>query len=124
MELITVDKKELLLTVKANRGRHREIFEEALQGYRKQAVELLEQRLDQLRRGSIIAITIHLPEPADHTKDYDRVIRMLEMDLRAQVELNEHDFAAYVMDDWQWKRQFLTSNSIYSAKAVDALTVS
>jgi hypothetical protein len=37
----------------------------------------------------------------------------------SHVELSEQEFGQYVMDDWAWKRQFLLSNSAYSATAAN-----
>ncbi len=57
----------------------------------------------------------------DRTRDYDRVISMLKMDLTDTVELSESDYSQYVLDDWQWKRQFLGSNRAYSANLADEM---
>ena len=117
MQSIKVDKGQLLGILRKNRDIHRSIFLEALEGYKKQAIQLLEQRLHQLRTGQVISVTIALPEPLDRTKDYDRVIKMLEMEITPTIDLLESDFSAYVMDDWTWKRQFVLSNSPYSVTA-------
>ena len=74
-------------------------------------------RLAAARNGKRIEQYIRLPEPEDHTRDYDRVISMLEMDLTDTVELSESDYSQYVLDDWQWKRQCLGTNRAYSVKA-------
>lgn len=42
---------------------------------------------------------------------------MLEMDLADTVDLSETDYAQYVLDDWEWKRQFLGTSRVYSLKA-------
>jgi hypothetical protein len=54
----------------------------------------------------------------NQTKDYDRVLKMLDMTTDEVVVLSEDDFAQYVMDEWQWKEQFSQINSTYSARAV------
>jgi hypothetical protein len=117
MESIRVNKAELITTMKANRAEHRKIVDEAIEGYREQALALLEKHITQIKDGKVARVYVVLPEIEDHTKDYDRVIGMLEMSLDTEVELDEHDYSQYIMDDWAWKRQFLTSNSSYSASA-------
>jgi hypothetical protein len=117
MESIKVKKAELLETLKVNRHNHRKIFLEAQEGYRKTAITEIEKMLSEAREGKKIRRQLVLSEPVDQTNDYDRVIRMLEMSQDEMVELSEHDFAQYVLDDWSWKRQFLHSNSVYSATA-------
>jgi hypothetical protein len=49
----------------------------------------------------------------DQTKDYDRVIRMLEMTVDEIITIGAVEFQQYVMDDWTWKEQFTASNSAY-----------
>lgn len=117
MEAIYVDKTKLLETVRDNRAKHRQIFLEAQEGYRKAAIRELEVMLADAREGRVIRRSVRLLEPVDQTKDYDRVIRMLEMSEDDHIKLEEADFAQYVLDDWHWKRQFLHANSSYSATA-------
>lgn len=115
-----MSKSKLLEILKENRAAHRAIFEEALKGYKQQNIDLLELHLANLRAGKVATIYISLPIPEDHTKDYDRVIRALELDNRKEVELSEADVQRYVMDDWTWKRDFLASNRAYSISASKA----
>ena len=113
---------EVLRTNRTNRTNHRKIFLEACEGYLKKAIELLEQKLASARKGERISMHFSLQQPVDQTKEYDRAIRMLEMSSDTTVELEEHDFQQYVMDDWAWKQQFLASNSAYSGTAMMALS--
>lgn len=117
MRRVTVDKTVLLATLKVNRENHRAIFLEAVEGYRKQMLELLDASVERIKAGKFIQDSVYLPIPADHTKDYDRVIGMLMLSLDVTVELEEEDYASYVDDDWEWKMLFLTSNSTYSSTA-------
>lgn len=118
MQKVTVKKADLVAAVEKNRAGHRKIFEEALDGYKAKQVELLEAQLKRLRAGKRLPMMgYYLPVPEDHTKDYDRVLRMLEMSLFDVVEISQEDFAKYVMDDWEWRRSFLASNSAYSSTA-------
>lgn len=121
MEDITVEKATLIEAITANRKGHRAIFEEAVEGYKEQVEKVLEERLAEIRRGQIIHISVNLPLPQDHTRDYDRVLKMLEMSVDETVTLDETTFAMYVMDDWNWKHGFLQTNSAYSASARAAL---
>ena len=114
MELIKVNKTELLSALKENRSKHRTIFENAQMGYRKKAIELLDKALQDAREGREITTFIQLKAPIDQTSDYDRAIKMIEMCVGDIVEINEEDFACYVMDDWSWKKQFLTTNAFYT----------
>lgn len=114
MDAIKVKKDELLEKLKSNREAHQAIFDKAQDGYRKLCIELLEQMLAEAKAGKVIRRKVELQEPVNQTKDYDRVIAMLEMSQDAVIELNEPDFAQYVLDDWAWKAQFTTTNSRYT----------
>lgn len=113
MEKITVDKATLLSIIQGNRDRHREIFLEALEGYRAEALAALEEHIKALENGKTPEIKIFIDRPQDHTRDYDRVITMLNMHEGDKFTLSEADAAQYVLDDWNWKRQWALSNSGY-----------
>lgn len=124
MDSIKVNKSELLTVLRENREKHRAIFLEATEGYRLAAIDELDKMLKDAKQGRQIRRSLSLVEPQDQTRDYDRVIRMLEMSQDDVVELAEHDFMQYVLDDWSWKRQFLLSNTAYSTTATAMLAQS
>ena len=113
MRNVTVDRDDFLAKVTANRDGHREVFEEALEGYRRLLQRELQQRISDLKRGLRIDQYIGLPEPQDHTADYDRVITMAEMSIDDTIQLSEDEFAMYVMDQWRWKQDFAESTLCY-----------
>jgi hypothetical protein len=121
MRDIRVSKAKLLETLKKNREAHRKIFLEACDGYRKKAIELLDAELKKAKAGKQFQIYFSLGQPVDQTKDYDRVIGMLELDTEDFILLTETDYRQYVLDDWNWKANFLTSNAFYSKAAADAI---
>lgn len=122
MKAIRVSKAKLIETLTQNRSNHRKIFEEALEGYRRTVITELERRLEDAKANKKVSLYIQLTQPVDQTKDYDRVLGMLNLSLDTEIELSEQDFAAYVMDDWGWKKQFITSNAFYSKIASDTAT--
>ena len=117
MDSVTVDKTELLAALRENRTGHRSAFEDAQKGWRETVIEQLDEMLQFARNGQKMRFQFSLPEPEDHTKDYDRVIRMVEMEVNHEIEIAEQDFRAYVMDDWDWMAQWSGSNSMYVARA-------
>jgi len=56
-------------------------------------------------------------EPSEHTKDYDRAIKALEMTTLTEINLTEQQFAAWVMDDWSWKAAFTSTFNAYVGAA-------
>jgi hypothetical protein len=113
----TVDKVWLLGKLNENRDKHRTVFEAAVEGYRRQAELELRERLDALRSGRLPRINLSLLYPTDHTRDYDRIILMVEQNVSETWTMDERDFAQYVMDDWAWKREFVRMSNRYAAGA-------
>jgi hypothetical protein len=113
MQNITVRKTELIKRIEDNRSRHRALFEQACTAFQVRLEQELERRLRDVRAGRPVSLRIDLPEPEDHTIDYDRVLEMLALEVEEEVLLSETDVAQYVMDDWAWKRAFVTTNSSY-----------
>ncbi len=121
MNAIKVKTSDLLTKIKINREAHRQIFLEASEGYRKAAIAELDSMLADAKEGKKIRRVLTLVQPMDQTKDYDRAIGMLEMSVDDVVELGEMDFRCYVLDEWQWKDQFRSSNVGYSKTLQDSL---
>lgn len=116
MEIVKIKKSELLETLRKNRQEHRAIFEEAQVGYRAEAIKLLDKALQDAKAGRTIITFVKLNSPIDQTKDYDRAIKMIEMSVDENIEISEADFANYVLDDWHWKQNFMTTNAFYCGK--------
>lgn len=117
MDTIVVAKDALLKKLRENRDNHRKEFELALEGWRKTADEEIARLYEEAKAGKLKQAFLNLPRPEDHTKDYDRRIEMLEMDINQTVELEEQEYAQYVQDDWGWRRQWTASNTAYMAAA-------
>jgi uncharacterized protein YozE (UPF0346 family) len=115
LALIRVRKEELLERLKENRAGHRELFLKAQDGYREKAIKELESALDRAKNQTAERVYVALPFPEDHTKDYDHIIAMVEMSIDDLFELNQNDFARYVLDDWEWKAAFTQSVMAYTA---------
>ncbi len=123
MNAITVDKAALLTKLRENREKHRAIFLEAQEGYRIAAIAELDKMLAEAKAGKKIRRTVTLVEPMDQTSDYDRAISMLEMSVDDKITLEEHDFQSFVQDQWRWKKQWSTSNSLYSKSLSDEIAM-
>ena len=116
METITVNKEALLSAVRANRDNHRAEFLKAQDGWRDTIIEELDRRLKDARQGKRVLSAFSFPEPQDHTRDYDRIIQMLIMEVADVIKIPERDFAQYVMDDWDWKAVWTATNTAYITK--------
>jgi hypothetical protein len=115
MDCLKYQKKDLIEIITKNRDAHYGFFEKACIAYKDAVIDELERSLIVAKTGRKIQAFIRFVEPVEHVKDYDRVLKMLELATDKVIELDESDFAMYVMDDWAWKQQFIASNSTYMA---------
>lgn len=115
MQKVKIKTAALLEAVVANRETHTAQFKQAFEEYRRQLILKLEAMAQQVKDGGEAESRVtDLPEPQDHTAEYDKVIRMLQMSADDVVELDvPHEFDCYVMDNWAWKKAFSASNSRY-----------
>lgn len=115
LDTVRVSKESLVERIKVNRDNHRSVFEEAIDGYHKAVITALDAALKDARAGKKYTPTIFLPEPQDHTRDYDRVLAIFDFSLDDEFELSAKEFAQYVLDDWGWKGDFIITASNYTA---------
>jgi|ERR1700761_242201 len=113
----TVKKADLLEILKNNQTQHVLDYREAMKGYREEAIRQYSKALDEAHSGQPIRTHFDLDEPEDHTKDYGRAIRMLEMNVKTEIVITESEFARYVEDDWGWKSKFVGTMNAYSEGA-------
>jgi hypothetical protein len=116
MHSVKVKRIDLLAKIKVNRDGHRDLFLKAQEGYRLDFIAELEQHLKDARDRKKITRSLSLPEPQDHTEDYDSVIAMLEMSVEDTIELDAGSFQQYVLDKWTWKRAVDVTNMAYASK--------
>jgi hypothetical protein len=114
MRTTKVRKDELLEIVKQNREHHNEVVAEAMGNYRKTAIAELETMLADAKAGRRIHRSIELIQPMDMTREYDQIIRQLEMEVEDTAELSAGEFAQYVLNRWDWGEQFANSTRAYT----------
>ena len=117
MQKVKVKTAELLAKVQENRNNHRTQFEKAMDIFRADVIEELDRMIRDAKAGKEIRRIVNLPPPEDHTEDYDCVINMLKMSVDQEVELTNHEFSQYVMDNWQWSQAVTQSFNRYLNKS-------
>ena len=126
---VTIERKKLVEKLKENRGRHQEIYEEALAGYQEalhtalvgmgeKAIELGSQAgsID-LDQNQLFAPVTKLSKPHHALDSYSEAIEVFEWDEAEQVELTVVEFRSYVLDKWDWQEGWLAENANYSQSA-------
>lgn len=113
MDTITVNKARLVETLRTNREAHRAQFLTAQERYREKVIEELDTRLEQARSGGVINLGFRLPEPIDYTSAYDTALAMCEWSVSDSLELGQHDFERYVLNQWEWAGMFAANTQSY-----------
>lgn len=113
MNEIKVAKSQLLEALRTNRDGHAAQYEKAKAGYLKVTKAKLDGLIERVAAGEVIGQQWIDPAPEDHTKDYDVIISMMEWSIGDEVVLSQAQFRQYVQDDWGWREQWMTSNSVY-----------
>ena len=121
---ITAEKQSVLETLRKNRDSHKTMVIEARTGYVEKARAALEKKLAAVKEGKIVALSFTLKPPLDYSAVYDTAIKMLEMHSGASITLDATLVHNLIEDNWDWTREFLVSNSAYSASARERLGVS
>jgi hypothetical protein len=110
---LTYPKDQLAERITTNRDAHREVYEQAMSGYRRAARDFFEEQLTRAERGRPFVTYFNEPIPEDHTADYDALLDQLELTPEDQVTLSTNEFRQYVRDEWGWKKEFMTTAENY-----------
>ncbi len=116
MQLVKVEREWLLQTVTENREAHKANWMEAMAGYRRKCIEVLEEQVDLLKSNKIRRVTFSEIAPENHLREYDRVIAMLKASVEDEIQLHSNEFENYAMDMWHWKEQWLSANTGYMSR--------
>ncbi len=112
---VLIDTGKLLARVEENLTNHRQRFEEAVEGYKLKTIEILEDHIERILNNAPERVVVALDWPEDHSSDYERVIEQLKWSKDAVLELNEQEFAMYVLDQWGWQAGFSKTYAMYSS---------
>lgn len=114
---LTFSVQKVLETMKKNVETHKKEFQELLDKNRAHAMKELALCIEEASTGvypdiSKIQKAIHL-KPVDHSKDYQRIISMLEITTQSEIDLTVAEFDRYMNDNWDWKESFLSNKTAY-----------
>lgn len=116
MRSVKIEKKKLLTIVRENKQKHIKEYEESVVDYKAGAIKLAKEHAELAATGDLSKISRikAMPHaPASYEKEYDRAIRMLELSVEKEIEVEEDIFNQLVLDEWHWKNQFIASASLY-----------
>lgn len=117
METVKVSKEELLTKLRENREKHIQLFDDAMEGYYVEAKKKLNSAINKLDKKDKKPIqSIYFDVPKSHEKEYNKVIKMLEMSVSDEITLKQHEFDMYVLDEWvsHAEKSLMTSYAMLS----------
>jgi hypothetical protein len=117
MNEVKIQKEKLLAIVKQNRTEHRDIFIAAQDKYRDLVIQCLDEQLASARKKERVKLNmlVSITQPEDHTVEYDRAIRMLELTEDTVIVLDKKSFTNLVQDQWDWSHSWAASNMRYTS---------
>ena len=118
MRSVKINKKELLSIVRENKEKHVKEYKESVEDYKAAALKVAAEHVELAKTGELnkIAKIKAMPSaPSSYEKEYDRAIRMLELSVEKEIEVEEDVFNQLVLDEWHWKNAFVASASLYKS---------
>jgi hypothetical protein len=112
---IKVKTKEVISALRENKQKHIQEYKKAKEAYKLEGLEQLEQIKKDLENGKT-ELHLNLVEPVDRTEMFDDFIRMFEMEVEDEIEMETEEFKLYVLDKGSQSDNARFSNSIYSSK--------
>ena len=126
MRSVKMNTKELLEIVRANKTKHEADFKEAVTDYLTVVRKVTKENAKIARANagkaeaaadltSLVFVSAKsIPAaPRSYSDEYGRAIRMLELEVEPVVEIEDDTFNQLVLDEWNWKAQFVASASMY-----------
>lgn len=116
MKSVKVNTEELLGVVRANKEKHIEQYNEAMEDYKELVIKIAEKNVKvamknrlKAKAGNITSFERweSLPsQPVSYEAEYSRAIRMLEMSVDTELEIESAVFNQLALDEWGWKTNF------------------
>ena len=116
MRSVKVNKTELMKVLQENKKKHIKDFEESVKDYKKAALKVAKEHVELAKTGDLdqIAKIRAMPQrPTSYEDSYNRAIRMMEMSIDENIELEEQIFNQLVLDEWSWKHSFTATGALY-----------
>ncbi len=119
MKPTTVSTSELLEKLQENRAKHVSEYKKARKAWLKKAIKELRRVADRAEKekklnNQSFNPLMKLPKPVSYARSYDVMIARLNAEVNDQVELDERDFNAYWLDNWEWSGAFVGTTSLYN----------
>ena len=118
MRSVKINKKELLSIVRENKEKHIREYAESVEDFKAAVIKITEKNVELAKSGDLEKISKirSIPSsPTSHESAYTKAIRMLELSVDKEIELEEDIFNQLVLDEWSWKNNFAMMASTYKS---------
>lgn len=117
METVQMSKTKLIEILKENLKNHISHYNKALEGWEDDYATQMENEVERIGNGTWNGEAFLFTEskPKSYAESYEEMISQLEHDIRDTIELYSTDYRKYVLDKWEWKKQFAASTMKYLA---------
>lgn len=118
MNSIKMNRIQLLEIVRENKEKHIAEFIEAVNDYKLLVLKISQSNFKLAKTADLEEFKGIKPIPSTPTSyedSYKRAIRMLELSIEDVIEIEEDIFNQLVLDEWLWKRGFVTANTMYKS---------
>ena len=120
MNAIKMNRFELLNIVISNCEKHKADYVEAVADYKTLVKDICAfnlkisktESLEEFKKLKTVPAS-----PVNYEPSYKRAIRMLELSVDEIIEVEEDVFNQLVLDEWDWKRNFVATASLYKSGA-------
>lgn len=124
MNSITMNRLELLGIVKSNLEKHKLDYIESVKDYETAVLTVAADNVKITKANQkalakkidlqAIKGTKSFPHaPRSYAAEYARAVRMLELSVDENIEIEEDIFNQLVLDEWSWKRDFIAASTMY-----------
>lgn len=115
MRNVKIEREKLLAIVTENKAKHITEYTEAVIDYKLAVTKVCTFNISEIEASRIDKLKEVPNQPTSYENSYVRAIRMLELSADSIIEVDELTFNQLVLDEWQWKNSFTTSNSFYKS---------
>jgi len=117
MKSVKMDRMTLLGIVKKNKETHVKLYEESVEDYKVAVVKVAEYNLEAAKTNELEKMKFKLfpTTPVSYENQYAKAIRMLELSIETEIDVEEDIFNQLVLDEWSWKNSFITSGALYKS---------
>jgi hypothetical protein len=112
---VMVDRKKVIEIVKQNKEAHIAEVIEAKKRWQTKMMQLAQKIIEVGPKLKKFPRALHLlrSEPESHAKDFDKALKMLELDVRDTIELPPRLFGQLILNQWDWSGSHSYMNFAY-----------